>query len=201
MAENNKIIVGERKKKGFVDLIIRRLEKFLARHRFLAKAYTVFFKKMTIDEFEMVDLPDGSKVVNIGCGSLPHTLLILANAKDWQFLGIDRDEVAVQEAEKMVDHYNLLDKIKIKLAEGVDCDVSDFDLIIVSHGVEPKMKILETLGNKMSKNSIILYRTTSDRLDKIYGRESIPKNLKVKKVFYRIDGIKAILLSRNEKNK
>ena len=156
---------------------------------------------MTIDEFKMVDIPNGSKVVNIGCGPIPHTLLILAEVNDWTFLGIDKDKFAVEIAKEMVEYYHLSNKIEIRWDEGMKFDVSGFDLIIVSYGVEPKLKILEKLGDNMDKNSMILYRTTWDTLDRVYGDEPIPKNLEIKDSYDRIDGIKTFLLIRSKKNK
>ena len=190
-----------RKKKHFMDSMIRRLEKFLSKYRSLTWLYTCFFQKMTIDEFEMVNLPKGSRVINVGCGSLPHTLLILARVKDWDFVGIDRDKDAVEKAKKVVDHYGRSSRIKIHCGNGLDFDISSFDLIIFSHGVEPKLEVLKVLGDKMSPSSMILYRTTWDTLDKVYGEEPIPSNLMVKDSYDRIDGIKAFLLVKGENNK
>jgi D-arabinose 1-dehydrogenase-like Zn-dependent alcohol dehydrogenase len=184
-------------RKRLVDSLVRKLEKVLTRYVVFAKVYTYFYKKMTLEEFSMVNLPDGGRVVNIGCGSIPHTLLILAMAKNWDFLGIDRDIHAVKLAKKMVKYYNLSHKIDIAFAEGEDFDVSGFDLVIISRGVEPRRKILERIGESMDSKGMIVYRTTWESLNKIYGKDSIPKNLKIKDVHYRIDGIKTLLLVKN----
>ena len=64
-----------------------------------------------------------------------------------------------------------------------------------------KMKILEKLGNEVSEDSLILYRTVWDGLNKIYGKDPVPNNLTIKKIFNRIDGIQALLLMRNKNNK
>ncbi len=197
--ENNNI--EKRKKKKFMDFAIKRIEKILVKNRFFAKFYSYFFKKMTIDEFKIVDLQENSKVVNIGCGSIPHTLLILAREKKWSFIGIDKDKNAVKSAEKMIKTYNLANRIKVEYSKGEDFSYSGFDLIIVSYGVEPKKDLLKKIGNSMDDHSVILYRTTWDSLDKIYGLDIIPKNLKVKETYDRTDGIKAVLLMKNKTNK
>lgn len=188
-----------RVKKGFIDLFIRALEKAAIRNHFFAKAYIGFFRKMTIDEFKMVELPKGSKVVNIGCGSLPHTLIILADIKDWKLIGVDRDKNAVENAQKIVDKYKLSYKISIKWSEGIEFDASEVDLIILSHGIEPKHDILIKMSDTMKNSSKILYRTTWDSLDKIYGKEDIPDTLASKQIYYRIDGIKSCLLMKKNK--
>ena len=193
--------IDDRKKKRFIDILFRTLEKILSKHRLFARAYAHFFEKMTIDEFAMVHIADKAKVVNIGCGSLPHTLIILAKVKDWRFLGIDKDESAVESAKKMIDYYHLSNRIEILWANGLDFDVSAFDLIIVSHGVEPKTRLLEKLGNEIRDDSIVLYRTIWKSLTKVYGKAPIPENLKIIDIYDRIDGIRSLLLIRNGNSK
>ncbi len=194
------ITVGKKRKKRFLDHFIRSFEKFLSKHPFLSRGYTRFFWKMTVDEFSIVSLPEQSKILNIGCGSLPHTLFTLAVERGWKFIGIDIDPIAVQRAKKMVNYYKLSELITIKEGDGVQTDFSGFDMILVSHGVEPKYTVLEIIAKKIQPHCLIFYRTTWDSLDKVYGDEPIPKSLCVKKTFNRIDGIKAYLLVRNENN-
>jgi ubiquinone/menaquinone biosynthesis C-methylase UbiE len=194
--------INESKKpKKFADVVIRRLEKFLVHHRLLAWMYFVFFRKMTIDEFAMVDLKPGASVVNIGCGSFPHTIITLAQVRGWNITGVDKDKKAIENAQKVVSEHGLSDKIKIIWGEGKDFDVSTFDLIIVSHGIEPKKEVIENLGENMGKNAQIFYRTTWDKLGRVYGVEEAPKNLKIQASYDRIDGIKAYVLVKNENNK
>jgi len=188
----------DRIKKRLVDNFIRKIENFLSKYLLFAKIYSYFFENMTIDEFSMVEITDKSKVINIGCGSIPHTLIILAKVKDWAFLGIDKDEVAVESAKKIVHNYHLSERIDIEVGDGLDFDVSSFDLIIVSHGVEPKTRLLEKLGIDMRDDSIILYRTIWDSLTSVYGKALIPNNLKVIGSYDRIDGIRSLLLIRNK---
>jgi len=191
------IVIEGKKKKSFIDFFIRKLEKILSEHLIFAKLYTAFFYKMTIDEFKMIDLPENSKVVNIGCGSLPHTLIILAKQRKWNMVGIDHDKVAIKKAVEMIKHYDLSDKIKIMYGEGISVDYSQFNLIIISHGVEPKKQVLEKLGKEIDKKSMILYRTIWDGLNRVYGKEPVPSNLKIINTYDRIDGIKAFLLMKN----
>ena len=184
-----------------MDILFRTLEKILSKYRLFARAYAHFFEKMTIDEFAMVHISDKAKVVNIGCGSLPHTLIILAKVKDWKFLGIDKDEVSIESAKKIVDYYHLSNRIEIRWTDGLDFDVSAFDLIIVSHGVEPKTELLEKLGNEIRDDGIILYRTIWKGLTKVYGETPIPRNLKIIDLYDRIDGIRTLLLVRDKNSK
>ncbi|MEM4245466.1 MAG: class I SAM-dependent methyltransferase [Candidatus Nanoarchaeia archaeon] len=180
--------------KRFMDRLIRWLEKFLSRHRILAQLYFVFFKKMTLDEFAMIQLPAGASVVHIGCGSFPHTSMLLAQTRGWNITGIDRDRHAVEHAQHIINDHRLSDTIRIVVGDGKDFDVSSFDFIIVSHGIEPKKEVLEHLSNQMKKDACILFRTTWDRLHGLYGTEQIPNSLEIKASYDRIDGITSYLL-------
>ena len=46
----------------------------------------------------------------------------------------------------------------------------------------------------MKKNTIIVFRTTWETLHSFYNQEIIPKELKIKNIYYRFDGIKSIIL-------
>lgn len=188
-------------KKRFLDKIIRNLEKFLAGRPWWARRYAGFFEKMTIDEFAIVSLPPGSRVLTIGCGSFPHTMFTLARARGWFLVGIDHDHDAVQNSQEMVKTYKLHDKIQIQYGEALDVDVSGYDLIFIAHGVEPKLGILAELEQKMDAKTMIVYRTIWDKLEKVYGHEPIPQGLQIKDAFFRSDGIKTLLLVRNENPK
>jgi len=192
-------ILGEKKKKKFVDAAIRRIEKFCSRHRWAARWYTKVFEKMTIDEFAMVDLPEGTVILDIGCGSLPHSFISLSQARGWRFHGIDIDPVAVDNAKSIIQRFGLEDVITVEQANGLTYDVSSFDFIIMSHGVEPKRQMLERLGREMKPTAQVLYRTITEKLTKVYGKEPIPENLHIIKYYDRIDGIRAILLAPKRK--
>ncbi|KAA0002433.1 MAG: class I SAM-dependent methyltransferase [Thermoplasmata archaeon] len=128
-----------KKSKSFHDLALRTLEKILSTN-FFGRLYTKFFEKMTLDEFEMVEIKKGNKVLHVGCGAVPNTLLILAGNMEAHFVGIDRDKKAVEKARGMVKKYELDKKIKIEKGDAMTYPLSNFDVIIISLGVEPREK-------------------------------------------------------------
>lgn len=176
------------------NVLIEMLEKLLCRSYLLTKIYVNFFKKMTIDEFSMVDLPEGSKVLVIGCGSIPHTILTLAKVKRWSFVGIDRDKEAVERAKRVIKLFKLDGKVMIKEGDGMDFDVSGYDLIVIAYGVEPKEEILLRVWKEVDVGTRILYRSAWEATNPIYGKENLPEDLHVKNIFYRPDLVKSILL-------
>ncbi|MFH1100761.1 MAG: class I SAM-dependent methyltransferase [Methanobacteriota archaeon] len=191
----------DKQKKRFLDSVIRSLEKFLSRHPWWARRYAGFFEKMTVDEFSIVSLPAESRVLTIGCGSFPHTMFTLARVRGWKLVGIDHDRDAVKKAQQMIAAHHLGDKIEVCFGEALEADISDFDLVFVAHGVEPKLGILTELERRMKPGTMIVYRTIWDGLERVYGHEPIPETLRVKDAFFRSDGIKTLLLVRNENPK
>jgi len=179
--------------------IISYFEKILEKSLVLTKIYITFFKKMTLKEFSITPIPDNAKVLIIGCGSLPHTMIILGLEKKWKITGIDIDPKAVKEAKSMIKKYKLKGEIEIIQNNGLTVDLAGYDLIVVSYDVQPKDKMLERIIKDMDDKTLILYRTTWESFEKIYGKEKIAKNVNILKTFYRSDFIKSILMIRRTK--
>jgi len=174
--------------------VIRALELALEKSSFLSKVYTKFFTRMTLSEFDMTELQDGAQVLVIGCGPIPHTLTILGEKTNWKITGIDKDKRAVEKAKLIIKNNNLEDKIQIIYEDGLTADLSEYDLIVIAHGVEPKDKLLERVINDKPNKSNVLYRTTWEILDLFYGKECFPEQAIIKNVYYRPDLIKSIIL-------
>lgn len=184
---------------SFHNVLIGLFEKLLCKSNLLSKLYIAFFKKMTIKEFSMAPIPEDAKVMIIGCGSLPHTMIILGLEKKWRLTGVDIDKDAVNKAKSLVKKYKLKGEIEIIQENGLTVDLSDYDLIVVSFDVKSKEKMLERLLKDMDEKTFILYRTTWESLELIYGKDIITKKAAIEKTFYRSDFIKSLLLIRSEK--
>jgi 2-polyprenyl-3-methyl-5-hydroxy-6-metoxy-1,4-benzoquinol methylase len=192
--------LGSKKKKKLLDAVIRHLEKYCSRHPWAAWMYTKLFEKMTIDEFANIDLQKRTLILDIGCGSLPHSFISLAKIRGWKFHGIDNDADAIENAKRSIQNFKMKDVITVEHADGLTYDVSTYEFIVMSHGVEPKIKILEKLAAEMKPSAYVLYRTITKRLTKVYGDEPIPPNFKILWEYDRIDGIRSILLAPRRKS-
>lgn len=170
------------------------VEKFLSAMPF-KKAYINFFEKATLEEFEMVEINENDKILHVGCGPLPNTLISLAKHIEAKYFGIDKDEEAVKIARKIINEYGL--NIKIEKGDAINYPLKDFDIIIVSYGVEPKEKIFERLKNDTKENVRIILRKQWDFMDSIYGkRKIIPDGFKVMAYKKRRDFLKSYLLEK-----
>jgi len=183
-----------KKSKSFHDLALRTLEKILSTN-FFGRIYTKFFEKMTLDEFEMVGIEKNHKVLHVGCGAVPNTLLILAGNMDASFVGIDRDDKAVEKAREMVKKYGLEEKIRIENGDAMSYPFSGFDVIVISLGVEPREQVFEKIRKETADDTKIVARKPWDSMDRVYGKdEFVPRGFKVVKTFNRQDFIKSMLL-------
>lgn len=184
------------KSKSVHDLLLRSFEKVVAT-TVLGTLYTRFFEKMTLEEFSMVDIRPHHRVLHIGCGGVPNTLLILGRHVEASYVGIDRDPEAVWRARAMVERRGLAHRITVEQGDALTYPLNGFDLIVVSLGVEPRKEVFARIGEEAPQAAVIA-RKPWDFMDRIYGREEgIPRGFEVVDVFHRQDFIKSMLLKKN----
>jgi len=176
--------------------LIRVVEKVLEGSKLLTDLYIRFFRKMTVDEFSKVFLPEDARVLIIGCGSIPHTAVIVGKEKPWKIVGVDRDKDAVQKARALVERYGLSERVDVVEGDGLTVDLSGYELVVLAHGVEPKDKILKRIAEEIDSRTTILFRTTWDFLDSVYGNERVPEDFDVVAVFKRPDFIKSVFMRK-----
>ncbi len=184
-----------RKSKSLHDVALRTLEKAIAA-TFIGDVYTAFFRQMTISEFQMATIQPGHRVLHVGCGSVPNTLLILAKATRASYLGIDRDAGAVASAREMTRRYDLEKQVTIQERDALAMEYGGFDLIVLSLGVEPRKAILAAIHDGMHPDAHVVARKPWDFMDRLYGRkEFVPHGFRVVDTFHRPDFIKSLLLA------
>ena len=155
------------------------------------RAYISLYEKMTLEEFEMVGIKENDKIIHIGCGPIPNTLIILAKNFPADYTGIDRDKEAVEMAREMIKKYKL--NVKIEYGDALKYPISDYDVIIVSYGVEPYEKVFERIRKEMKKDAVVIYRKQWDFLDFIY-KKGLPRGFKIVGQHKRRDFIKSYML-------
>jgi len=186
-----------KKTKSFHDILLRTFEK-IASNNIIGHIYTKFFEKMTIDEFSMINIHKDFRVLHIGCGGIPNTLLILAQHVEAKYVGIDRDPAAVAQACSMIDKYGLTNYVTIQQDNAIAHPFHSYDVIIVSLGVEPREEVFARIRKQASDSAIILARKPWDFLDKIYGKNPfVPLGFDIVNTFYRQDFIKSLLLEKH----
>lgn len=183
------------KSKRAHDRLFILAEKMLS-FSILRHAYIKFFERATLEEFEMVGIGNKDKILHIGCGPLPNTLITLASHMPGEYVGIDIDNEAVKIARNVVKEYGLKN-VRIERGNALSYPLKEFDIIIISYGVEPKDKVFQRLKDETKENARIVYRKQWDFMDAIYGvKEMVPEGFEIKAFHKRRDMIKSYLLEK-----
>jgi len=144
---------------------------------FFAKLYIKFHESSVKKEIYMSNLSSSDKILHIGCGAIPYTSIILSREVNPKIIGIDCNPHVVDIANDYLKRYNLSNMIKIERGDGKTYDVSGFDSIILSYGVDGQDLILKNVIDSMKNGArIILRRSTTECNSYI---ESIVKDFSV----------------------
>lgn len=109
-------------------------------------------------EYASFGISENSKILHIGCGSYPLTVMELASLRGIKIVGIDKDPYAVQQAKNVIKRKGLGEKVKIFEGDGSTYPMESFDVIIVSTCSYPKAGILEHIFTTAKPNTIIIVR-------------------------------------------
>jgi len=127
-------------------------------------------------EIKMADISPSDKILQIGCGAIPYSLIIFSKETHTQVTGIDNQARSISKAKKFIAG----DKnIHIEQASGDTYDVSTFDVILISYGVGDIEEVLKNTFQNLKKNGKIILRKpiteTTNYIDSVIGKYSIKK--------------------------
>lgn len=116
---------------------------------------------------------DGEKIIDIGCDHALMDIFIYENRKKVKVIASDIHEGALSQAEKNIDKYDLKNKIKLRLGDGLSVVKNgEVDTVIIAGmGYNNIIKILSDKEKLESINKIILQSNT----DVVKLRKSVIK--------------------------
>jgi protein-L-isoaspartate O-methyltransferase len=148
--------------KTFLDQLYYAYEVFSHYLPFFAEAYVKFHEPSVKKEIVMLQLSSSDKVLHIGCGAIPYTSIVIAREIGAQVTGIDHKLRVVMLSMHCIKQRKLLDLVAIKKEEGKTCDVSGFDVIIISYGIANQDVVLQhVLDSSKAGSRILLRRSTA----------------------------------------
>lgn len=110
-------------------------------------------------EMQMLDFKKCKKMVIVGCGCLPETMLyIYENTPIKEIIGVDNHQEAIYIAGEMIRNQGLTD-IHLLHENSVNYDYKDADIVLISNMMAGKKKILDRIVNTSQDNIQILVRT------------------------------------------
>jgi hypothetical protein len=188
--------------KNIVDYAFIFAESILTRITQFADLYTGYYQHMIKDESSMVGISSSTSVLHIGCGAIPNTAVTLARLTGAKVTAVDNDPDAVKKAICYVKKLQIQKLVHVKAGDGITYPVQNFEVIILSLGVEPIGKVLRHIASSSDQNVKIIYRRTR------YGKHAaIPRDIfivknQVKHHMFRIFSFtEALLLAKSMSQK
>jgi len=149
------------KLKKFVDYIFEKVEDIVINLEKLIPIYLSYYEDLVDEEIKLANISKISNVVHIGCGPIPSSSILVAKKTGANVTAIDRNPSAVKKALYCISKYSSIDNINIKNAEASDFAIKDFDVILISHGIDKIEIFLNNLSKTMKKNVTVILRTFS----------------------------------------
>jgi 16S rRNA A1518/A1519 N6-dimethyltransferase RsmA/KsgA/DIM1 with predicted DNA glycosylase/AP lyase activity len=123
-------------------------------------------------EIELARIKEKTNVLHIG-GGIPYTAEIIARRAGANVVSLEVDSKIVDAAREWIMSRKFEEKIKVVSANGMNFNVSGFDVIILSLNAAPKEKILSNIFNTCDMETKIIYRSARKPLDIVYEDKDI----------------------------
>ena len=129
----------------------------------------------------MANITKNDKILLIGCGIFPTHSIIIAQGKNAKVTGIDNSPRAVKLAKKYVKKIGLSDLIKIKLSDGINYELKDFNVVFIAINVYPINAVLNHLSENLRKGSKVICRSNKNDILLALKQEKLEKKFTVAK--------------------
>jgi precorrin-6B methylase 2 len=162
--------------KKFIDQIYNIYEKIFTNISFLSFLYMKFHEPSVKKEINMAEISQADKILHIGCGAIPYSLIIFSKETHTQITGIDNQTRSIAHAKKFIaDDKN----IHVEKASGETYDVSPFDVVLISYGVGDIEAVLKNTLQHLKNNGKVILRKpiteTTEYIDTVLESYSIKK--------------------------
>jgi protein-L-isoaspartate O-methyltransferase len=162
--------------KKFLDQLYNIYENIFTHISFFSFLYMKLHEPSVKKEIKMADIKPSDKILHIGCGAIPYSLVIFSKETNAQITGIDIQPRSIASAEHYVKKYT---NIHVQKASGETYDVSPFDVILISYGVGDIESVLKNALEHLKTNGKIILRKpiteTTKYIDSVIEEHSIKK--------------------------
>jgi len=172
-----KIVVkfNAQKLKKINDFLFIFIEKIVVKLDKLIYIYLDFYKPIVINELKFLDISNKKNILHIGSGPIPATSILISNKTNSKITCLDKNLKSIKQAKVLLSKIKKNKQITVIFSDLKDIQFSLYDLIIVSQGVEPYLKILKDISKQMKKDTKIIFRTSLDSKGKISNQDIILK--------------------------
>jgi len=147
--------------KKLFDYLYYSFEFFSKYIPFFVMSYIKFHEFSVVKEIEMSDISPSDRILHIGCGAIPYTSITISRKTGAKIIGIDYNPHVVNIAIEHLKRYNLSNLIKIEEGDGKSYNISDFDVIIISYGIDCQDSVLRHVIDSMKSGTRIILRRSS----------------------------------------
>ncbi len=137
-------------------------------------------------ESEKAKLFENSKVLFIGSGPLPKSVLAISMAADCTIVGLDKDQEAIELAQKLIDRLKLDSKISFVQGDAEQFSYEGFSHIFIANYAYDKSKILAQIKKTASSDTKIICRSARGLAFICYDR--LPDSLLDQKEVTEVNG-------------
>jgi len=159
-----------------IKRIVSQLEKHCCGIHPLAAVYKHYYREVVLNEIALGNISRNSRVINVGCGAIPFTAMLLSEITGARVTAMDRDYEASQCAQKSLARFKLDNLVDV--LHGDACDypwrAGRFDVALIALQAEPKSEIIENLSNVVKK---LIVRVPSEPFQ--YQYDHLPPNLEI----------------------
>lgn len=156
----------------FIDYLAFGMDK-------IATLYENGISKAYEKETNLFDTLKSKNIIHIGCGAYPASAITLAKMNCKNIVAIDRNARAVKLANKIIYKKKLNNIITVKKGDGRNYPIEQFDTIIVSSVIFPKIDVLKHIFKTARPNSKIIIRELSEVSDFVVDFIKSNKNIKL----------------------
>lgn len=138
--------------------VVASLEKRVAGVRTIVSFYANFYRGVVNNEIKLAAITEMDRVLNIGCGGIPFTAILIARLTGARVLALDCDKEAVEVARRCVAAQQLENLIKVLHLDGTEVIPFDFDVALVALQARPKKAILDNLLQSCNSKARLVFR-------------------------------------------
>ncbi len=134
-----------------ISVFVAALERRLAAQPWFFRLYAYPYRALVGRELRLAGVGARDTVLNIGCGSLPFTAVLVAELSGARVIGVDCDREAVVNARATVARLGLRRRIRIIEADAARDPLPAADVAVVSLQAAPKTAIHANLTRALAR--------------------------------------------------
>jgi precorrin-6B methylase 2 len=167
--------------KKIVDLVYILIEKLSINFPIIAKDYIFFYEELVDKEIKLANITKKDKILNIGCGPVPATSLLISKKTGAKITCIDINEGVIKQAKEFLKNQGIKD-IKLEHGDGTQYSANEFDIIFISWGVDPLTSILKNVIKTMKNDARIVIRAPESSNFYYLLEKELDEKIKVEKI-------------------